>query len=147
MLMAYADGELPAEEARELEASLGADPALRQRLEPYMTTGVSLAALFDQPLREPVPERLLATVRAAAAATRHAPMQARRRPRMTSFFSAMSAALFPDGLSPAGVAAAGALLLIGCVAGVIANSSRKPGGGRGSRRCGRPRPSHRERPA
>ena len=52
LLMAYADGELSPEEARAFEARLAADPALRQRLEPFTSTSASLSGLFDRALTE-----------------------------------------------------------------------------------------------
>ncbi len=66
-LMAYADGELPAEEAAAVEARLARDPAARERLRLYLETAALARAAFQEALREPVPERLLAAVRKATA--------------------------------------------------------------------------------
>ncbi len=118
ILMAYADGELTAEQTRELEAWLAVDPALRARLEPFTRTAASLAGAFDRPLSEPVPERLLAVVRAHAAAAR--PASARRAEQKSSFLSSIAAALFPEGLSLAGAGVAAGLVVIGSVIGVLA---------------------------
>jgi surface antigen len=69
-LMAYADGELSPAEQREFDARLASDPRLRERLEPFKMTGTRLSALFDEPMRTPVPQRLLIAVDAAARSAR-----------------------------------------------------------------------------
>lgn len=63
MLMAYADGELTAEEARALDQMLRQDAMLRARLEPFVHTRTHLAAVFEPALHDPIPERLIAAVR------------------------------------------------------------------------------------
>jgi len=59
MLMAYADGELDVEGRRLVEALLAENPEIGRRLNIFVTTREPLARVFDQPMREPVPERLL----------------------------------------------------------------------------------------
>jgi surface antigen len=59
MLMAYADGELDAEGRKLIEARLAEDPEIGRLLNIFVTTREPLARVFDQPMREPVPERLL----------------------------------------------------------------------------------------
>ncbi len=66
-LMAYADGELPPEEAAAVEAQLARDPAARERLRLYLETAALTRAAFQEALREPVPARLLAAVQKATA--------------------------------------------------------------------------------
>ena len=66
MLMAYADGELSPSERRRVEAYLEANPAAARRVADFVRSGRALARMFDAPMHEPVPERLLATVRSTA---------------------------------------------------------------------------------
>jgi len=61
-LMAYLDGELPLEEAREVEAALAADPALRQSLERQRALAATIATAFRPLLDAPVPPRLTEAV-------------------------------------------------------------------------------------
>jgi len=67
-LMAYADGEYDtperAAERSEIEASVRADPELARRVERLRSLRRRLAALHAEVLQEPVPERLVAAVRA-----------------------------------------------------------------------------------
>ena len=81
ILMAFVDGELTANERAWVESELARDPALRQRLEPFAITRAALPVIFDAPVREPIPDRLLETIRTAGraekpAASRHAPSAA-----------------------------------------------------------------------
>jgi hypothetical protein len=62
-LMAYADGELgPLERAR-VEAALRDDPQLQQRLAEHRALRANLERAYAPDLEEPVPERLLASIR------------------------------------------------------------------------------------
>lgn len=65
MLMAYADGELDAADRAEVEALVQRDSAAAARLDAFVRSGRTLGQLFDQPMHEPVPARLLETVRTA----------------------------------------------------------------------------------
>ncbi len=62
MLMAYADNELSPRDRALLDARLAVDADLKARLQPFTATGSSLSAFFDQPLREPVPSRLIEAI-------------------------------------------------------------------------------------
>ena len=62
-LVAYLDGELEVAERREVEAWLAADPAARQRLTALAESAKLLRLAFDETIREPVPDRLIAAAR------------------------------------------------------------------------------------
>jgi len=62
MLMAYADGELAPAERREVEAAIVANPELRSRLSIFERTKDELSILFDEPMRRPLPDRLVDAV-------------------------------------------------------------------------------------
>ena len=68
MLMAYADNELSPRDRALLDARLAIDADLKARLQPFIATGSSLSAFFDQPLREPVPSRLIEAITSIPAA-------------------------------------------------------------------------------
>ena len=65
-LMAYADGELSAEERAEIERALAADPGLSERLEAHQRMRTLLSGAYSDAMDEPVPERLLTAVRGPA---------------------------------------------------------------------------------
>lgn len=65
ILVAYADDELPAAERAVVERRLAHDAEARDRLAAFTSTGQWLARAYDDTLREPVPEALLAAIRAA----------------------------------------------------------------------------------
>jgi anti-sigma factor RsiW len=69
MLVALADGELPAEEALRLEAAVAADPALAARLEALVAAGEAARRAYADVTAEPVPDRLVAAILAADAST------------------------------------------------------------------------------
>ena len=66
MLMAYADGELDAATARQIEAAIADDPALAERARVFRESASLLRGAYADALHEEVPERLLAAVRPAA---------------------------------------------------------------------------------
>jgi hypothetical protein len=70
-VMAYADGELDAAHRAALEAAMATDPQLAQRVARHRALRARLRAALDPVLDEPLPERLLASVRGAPA-PRHA---------------------------------------------------------------------------
>lgn len=70
-LMAYADGELDAAGRIEVEAYLARDPASAGRLAAFTATGRTLGDMFGQPMREPVPQRLLDAVKGPARQSAH----------------------------------------------------------------------------
>jgi len=65
ILVAYADDELPAAERAVVERRLAHDAEARDRLAAFTSTGQWLARAYDDTLREPVPEALLAAIREA----------------------------------------------------------------------------------
>jgi hypothetical protein len=69
MLMAYSDGELDQKRRSDVEAYLAQSTHGAERLAVFATTGRSLADLFEQAVVEPIPQRLLDTVRGTNAAT------------------------------------------------------------------------------
>jgi hypothetical protein len=69
LLMAFADGELDDSARRSLEAALGREPQLRERLQVFLDTNhANLRQPFEHILSEPVPDALLAAVAAGMAA-------------------------------------------------------------------------------
>jgi len=69
-LIAYADGELDAATRAALETAMAGDPQLAQRVARHQALRARLQSAFAPVLEEPVPERLLASVRGAAAGPR-----------------------------------------------------------------------------
>lgn len=65
ILMSYADGVLSEQERASVEATLATDTQERERLAVFQNTGRTLGQLFDQPLQEDVPERLIRAVLSA----------------------------------------------------------------------------------
>ncbi|MEO4030420.1 anti-sigma factor [Chromobacterium vaccinii] len=65
-LQAYLDGELPPQQAAELEAWLEKHPDAVQRLDQWRGQDDALRELWALPEREPMPSRLLAAARAPA---------------------------------------------------------------------------------
>lgn len=59
LLMAYADGELHGAAQAAVAAYLSASLEGAQRLAVFTSTGRSLSGMFEQPLLEPVPQRLI----------------------------------------------------------------------------------------
>ena len=79
-LMAYADGELDAAAAAGVEAAMAADPALAEAGARHRALRRQLRDAFAPALDEPVPEHLLARLRAPAApAAEVLPLRPRRR--------------------------------------------------------------------
>jgi hypothetical protein len=68
-LMAYADGELSAEERADMERALANDPALRERLEAHQRMRAHLSGAYADVLDEAVPETLVAAARATSPPT------------------------------------------------------------------------------
>jgi len=75
VLMAYADGELAAADARLVEAAMAGDPALARIVEEHRALRAQLAGAFESVLAAPVPARLQAAL--------HASSTPARRPRWT----------------------------------------------------------------
>lgn len=62
MLMAYVDGEVDADTAREIEAMLAGDPALALRVQHLRDSAMMARGAFAEVLHEPVPDRLVAAL-------------------------------------------------------------------------------------
>lgn len=62
-LLAYVDGQLDPARAAEVEARLAEDPEARETVRIFRESAALLRGRFDAPLHEPIPERLLATLR------------------------------------------------------------------------------------
>jgi hypothetical protein len=93
----YVDGELDAATRTALEAAMNADPQLAARIARQRALRAQVREAFAPVLTEPVPERLLASVRGAPAAGRTGKVvafQARPRPRWSwPQWGAMAASL------------------------------------------------------
>src|SRR4051812_1019476 len=63
LLVAYVDGELDERQRGEVETWLAADAALRDRVARLGESASLIRAAFDETLREPLPERLIAAAR------------------------------------------------------------------------------------
>lgn len=66
-LMAYADGEMLALDAKRVEAAMAADPVLAARVARFRAVRRALHTAYDSVLSEPVPERLRALLGDVAA--------------------------------------------------------------------------------
>ena len=62
VLMAYADGELDASGCARVETYIAEDHKGVARLAVFTSTGRSLGMLYDEPMRQPAPQRLIETV-------------------------------------------------------------------------------------
>ena len=62
-LIAYLDGEVDASARREIEAWLDSDPAARDKLAALAESAALVRSAFDEVMREPVPDRLIAAAR------------------------------------------------------------------------------------
>ena len=62
ILMAYVDGELDQAQARQVKHALDSDDDARRRMDIFKESADMLQGVFDAPLNEPVPQRLLDTV-------------------------------------------------------------------------------------
>ncbi len=81
-LVAYLDGEIEATERREIDAWLDNDPAARDKLAALAVSAELLRQAYDEILREPLPDRLIAAAHgqtaAPSAAGRIVPLMPRR---------------------------------------------------------------------
>ena len=69
-LMAYSDGELDASARAAVEAAMRTDPEIARRVAQYREQRETLRAAYAPELAEPVPDRLLAVLRARGSAGR-----------------------------------------------------------------------------
>ena len=67
MLMAYVDGEVDAQTAREIEAAIATDPATGRRVAMFRQTASMTRGAFGEVLHEPVPDRLVRALGGAGA--------------------------------------------------------------------------------
>jgi hypothetical protein len=81
LVMAYADGELDtperAADRAAVEAAMRSNPDIARRVERHRALRRRLSATFDRVLDEPVPDRLIAAVRASASTPAAPPSAAR----------------------------------------------------------------------
>ncbi|MCS6779405.1 MAG: hypothetical protein NZ555_06870 [Geminicoccaceae bacterium] len=82
MLMAFADDALPPETAAVLASRIAADPRLAAKVARFKADRALLRAAFDPVLEEPVPERLVAAIRARATAGEPGPASHAERARL-----------------------------------------------------------------
>jgi surface antigen len=92
MLMAYADGELDDRARAKVDAYLITSIEAAQRLEIFLATGRGLSDLFEQPMHEPVPQRLLDVIAAPASVIAFPGASARRRQNRQQFWPTTLAA-------------------------------------------------------
>jgi len=118
ILMAYADGALPPAEREAVSKALAQSPELMQRLESFLFTRGPMPRVFDAALAAPIPEKLLAILRAPSP-----PASARPAPARGSSILAQLAATFRMAVfSPAG---AMATLVVGVAAGWLLQSGTR----------------------
>ena len=67
-IMAYVDGELGDEDRRAVEDYIASNPAAAARVRTFEVSGRSLARIYDDAMRQPVPAYLVETVRMAKVA-------------------------------------------------------------------------------
>ncbi len=75
-LVAYLDGELDADERRQIDAWLEADPAARERVMALAQSDELVRAAYAEIVEEPVPARLIAAARGATETIEAAPHEA-----------------------------------------------------------------------
>ncbi|MEJ0061288.1 MAG: NepR family anti-sigma factor [Terricaulis sp.] len=73
VLMAFADGELPAEEAERIEAMMRDDREMAARVTRFRSVRSALRAAYDSVAQEPIPDRLRALLHDVEAAAPSAP--------------------------------------------------------------------------
>jgi hypothetical protein len=93
-LMAFADGELSAEERAEIERALSEDASLREKLAAHQSLRAQLSGAYDSVLDEPVPPQLMAAAQGAAREAEVVDLGARRRAKWSAReWGAMAASL------------------------------------------------------
>jgi anti-sigma factor RsiW len=75
-LVAYLDGELDADERRQVDSWLEADPMVRERLTALAQSGELVRAAYAEIVNEPVPARLIAAARGETETIEAAPQEA-----------------------------------------------------------------------
>lgn len=109
LIMAYADGQVSAEEKAWLDGILAVDPNVRARLEPFLATGHGQLPVFDALLSAPVPDRLIDTVRGI----KPAPQAAKPAAKATTSGRGLIERLFPNGFGLTPALGYAATLLVG----------------------------------
>jgi hypothetical protein len=125
MLMAYADGELNTSDRNKVDAYLTRNPDGKHRLDVFVQTREKLSTLFNGPLYEPIPARLLQTIQAhSKAAPQIVHVQPHRAKPTWPNLSSLIQSITPQwpNLFPAGALAA--TLLVGVSIGTIWQKSR-----------------------
>jgi anti-sigma factor RsiW len=100
-LIAYLDGETDAATSSEVAAAIARDPALAREAEALRRSATALRAAFDDVLREPLPERLVAACRGEEKVIRFPeprPAQAKRAARGWREWASVAAAAAIAGL-------------------------------------------------
>lgn len=126
--MAYADGELPADEAATLEARLSEDPDLAARVQVFSASAAALQGLKHADTSAPMPAGLEQALRArvASASAVDAPAMVAADPVPTG-----NVVAFPQRRVPlwTGALAATVALAVGLGAGLLAGKGTGPSGG------------------
>lgn len=132
-LMRFADGELAPAAASAIEQRMLHDAELRRRLDVFIVTRAPLAAVFDEVLTEPVPDRLIAAVLRGAPSSRGTPIGFMSMPRQMSWTERLragldraAAALSPAQFSPAFAAGLAAAVLSAGTVGWLAGRASAP---------------------
>lgn len=141
-LMAFIDGELDEAESAEIADALAADRSLRERAEKFRATRAAVQQAFDAVLREPVPEHLIALVRAAPQPNGHL-QAASQALRIISFDARTARTARPGGgpqrtPKPLRMAAAVALLVLVGAGGWALRPLFQPGLGDQQAKTGEP---------
>jgi hypothetical protein len=123
VLMAYADGELDPATRAQVKIALDQDLRARERVKIFLATGPQLSRLFDQPMREPVPARILACV-SGLAATPIAP--AEPRSFLLRLLEATGKTVAGPGWAAGLAAAVAALVIAGGLYGIANRSGDEP---------------------
>ena len=66
-LVAYLDGEIEGQDRQEIEAWLDSDPSARERLAALAQSTELVRQAYDEVMREPLPDRLIAAARGETA--------------------------------------------------------------------------------
>jgi hypothetical protein len=116
LLMAYVDNEINQTDRERVETALSKDPKLRERIEVFQVSRDRLSELFNMPLQEPVPERLVQAVLYAPVGGARVG-SARATPQTASSYlvaciAKLAGAIWELGL-PRAMAAAGAIGIAG----------------------------------
>ncbi len=115
MLMAYADGELPEADLLRVRAYLATSAEGARRLNAFTRTGRDLGLLYDQPMHEAIPTRLLDAVRGPAALSK--PERTVRATPAASLASSLIGMLFPQATRWSAATATASFLAIGAISG------------------------------